>query len=238
MRALERALGDDLFVRRTHGYDLTDAGVRLCDRLAAAEAIIARATVPRAADVLPRVRIAAGTWTMLMLVRALPVLTGDPPDLRVRLIQGESVLSIARREVQIGFRSQRPKDDGLAGRRLREVQFAPYAMPGAPDRWIASIADTPSAHWVRARAGDAIACEVSTPRLALDLALVGVGRVLLPCFVGDDHSGLERVGPVVRELTHQQWLVTHADDRKLPEVRLALDRVGALMDPMHRDHSG
>ena len=229
MRALERALGAELFVRRTHGYDLTEAGARLRERLEAAEGIILRATAAHVDDALPRVRIAAGTWTMLRLVRSLPALAGDPPDLRVRLLQGEDVLSIPRREVSVGFRSARPEEPGLAGRRLRRVEFAPYAAPGAPERWIVSMADTASARWVRERAGDAIACEVSAPRLLLDLALVGAGRALLPSFVGDDHRALERVGPAVRSLTHEQWLVSHAEDRALPEVRRVLDRIGALM---------
>lgn len=229
MRALERALGAELFVRRTHGYDLTAPGRRLRDQLGSAEAIIARATLPRAVDVLPRVRIAAGTWTMLKLVHSLPVLAGEPPDLLVRLLQGEDVLSIPRREAAIGFRSQRPAEAGLAGRRLQRVEFAPYAVPGTSERWIVATASTASARWVRERAGAAIACEVSAPRLLLDLALVGAGRVLLPTFIGDDHAVLERVGPIARELTHEQWLVTHADDRALPEVRLVLDRLGKLM---------
>ena len=225
MRALERALGRELFVRRTHGYDLTDEGVRLRDALRPAEEAIARATA-RAGDALPLVRIAAGTWTMLALAEAMTSILGEPPDLRVRLIQGEDVLSIPRREAAIGFRSTRPTERGLAGRRLRPVRFRPYARLDAPDRWIAVRADTPSARWVAARCGTP-AVEVGTPRLALDLALAGVGRVLLPDFVGDA-TGLERSGPPVDELAHDQWLVSHADDRDLPEIRRALDRIGAV----------
>ena len=231
MRALERALGTELFVRRTHGYDLTETGARLLERLEAAEGIIVRATAPRPADAVPRVRIAAGTWTMLKLARSLPALAGEPPDLRVRLLQGEDVLSVSRREASIGFRSRRPREAGLSGRRLRRVEFVPYAVSGAPQRWIVSMADTASAGWVRERAGGAIACEVSTPRLALDLALAGAGRALLPSFVGDEHPALVRAGALVRELTHEQWLVSHAEERALPAVRLALDRIGALMGP-------
>lgn len=226
MRALERRLGRELFVRRTHGYDLTDEGLRLQGDLAPAEAAIARATVP-ASDALPVVRVAAGTWTMLALVDRLHAIMGDPPDLRLRLLQGEDVLSIPRREAAIGFRARRPMEAGLAGRRLRPVRFAPYAARGAPDAWIVVRADTPSARWVADRCGDRVAVETGTPRLALDLALAGRGRALLPCFVGDGRAALHRVGDVVADLTHDQWLVTHDDDRHLPEVRRALDRIAA-----------
>ena len=223
MRALERALGRELFVRRTHGYELTGDGESLRNELLPIEATIVRATAPATPDALPLVKIAAGTWTMLAVAGALPRIAGTPPDLRVRLVQGEDVLSIPRREASIGFRSRRPTKAGLAARKLRPVAFAPFATPDAPDRWIVVRADTPSARWVAERCGDRIAAETNTPRLALDLVLAGVGRALLPTFVGEGRA--ERVGPDVDELAHDQWLVTHDEDRNLPEVRRALDRI-------------
>ncbi len=225
MRAMERALGRDLFIRRTHGYDLTEAGERLREDLQPAELAIIRATVPAPDCCLPVVRITAGTWTMLALTDILPAITGNPPDLRLKLLQEEQPLSIPRREAAIGFRNSRPEEAGLAARKLRPVAFAPYAAPDAPQLWIVVRIETPSARWVAARCGDTVIAEVDTPRLALDLALKGMGRVLLPTFVGDAHPQLERVGAEVDELTHDQWLVTHNDDRALPEVRRALDRI-------------
>ncbi|WP_319411958.1 LysR family transcriptional regulator [uncultured Cohaesibacter sp.] len=228
MRALERTLGRELFVRHTHGYELTEAGLQLQDQLRPAEDAIARATLPAPEDGLPLVKIAAGTWTMLTIAEALSRITGAPPDLRVRLLQGEDVLSIRRREASVGFRSQRPTQTGLAARRMRRVTFAPFAAPGAPDRWIVVQADTPSARWVRERCGDRIAAEVNIPRLALDLMLAGVGRALLPTFVGLGRAGLEQVGADIDDLCHDQWLVSHEEDRYLPEVRRTLDRIGEV----------
>ncbi|SEQ85893.1 DNA-binding transcriptional regulator, LysR family [Loktanella sp. DSM 29012] len=225
MRALERKLGRELFVRRTHGYDLTEDGKRLQADLSRAESVIARAARPAPQDALPVVRITAGTWTMLALADRIAALTGDPPDLRVRLLQQEDVLSIPRREAAIGFRSQRPTDDGLAGHQLRRVEFAPYSTRGTLHDWIVVRADTPSARWVTRRCGNAISVETDTPRLALDLALRKMGRVILPTFVGDAYAELERAGPIVDELGHDQWLVTHNEDRHLAEVRRALDRI-------------
>ena len=230
MRALERALGRELFVRRTHGYDLTAEGERLRADLAGAETAIARATTARPNGAArPLVKIAAGTWTALALGDALPAILGTPSDLRVRLLPGEDVVSISRREAAIGFRARRPTEAGLAGRRLRRVSFAPFATADAPDRWIVVRAATPSARWVLERCGDAIAAETAAPRLAFDLALAGVGRAVLPLFVAERHSTLCRLGPPIEELGHDQWLVAHDDDRRLPEVRRALDRIAAAL---------
>lgn len=231
MRALERRLGRELFVRRTQGYELTDEGRRLRDGLEDVATRIDRLTRPGPDEALPLVRVTAGTWTMLALAASVERLVGEPPDLRLRLLADEDVLSIPRREAAIGFRNRRPVESGLAGRRLRRVAFAPYAVADAPARWIRVVADTPSARWVAGRGG-AVACETATPRLALDLALGGVGRALLPTFVGDARPPLERVGAIVEELSHEQWLVTHQDDRHLPEVRRALDRIATVFaDP-------
>lgn len=228
MRALERALGRDLFHRRTHGYDLTEDGRRLLDDLTVIEADILRATEPSPGEALPLVRITAGTFTMMALAPHAAALVGDPPDLRLRLLSGEKVLSIARREADIGFRARRPIEAGLAGRKLRDVSFAPYAADGAKDRWIVVATDTPSARWVHDRAGRDALIQTDTPRVALDLALSGHGRLLLPDFLGEARADLRRVGETVPELGHEQWLVTHADRREQPEIRRALDRIGQV----------
>ncbi len=229
MRILERALGRELFVRRTHGYDLTEDGRHLAGELEQVEARLARLTAPTGEDVLPLVKVSAGTWTMLALASRVREIIGSPPQFRIRLLSGEGVVSMGRREASIGFRNRRPTEDGLAGRQLRRVEFAPYALPDAPKVWIVVSAQTPSARWVRAHAGSAIACETDTPRLALDLALAGVGKALLPTLLADTQAPLRRIGDPVDELAHEQWLVTHADDRALPEVRLALDRIAVIV---------
>lgn len=225
MRALERALGRDLFHRRTHGYDLTEGGLRLLDDLTVIEADILRATQPSPGEALPLVRITAGTFTMMALAPHAAAVVGDPPEFRLRLLSGEKVLSIARREADIGFRARRPIEAGLAGRKLRNVNFAPYAADGACDRWIVVATDTPSARWVNERAGRDAVIQTDAPRVALDLALAGHGRLMLPDFLGNTRTELRRVGDTVPELGHEQWLVTHDDRRAQPELRLALDRI-------------
>ena len=229
MRALERVLGRELFVRRTHGYDLTEAGHEMLRELEGISGRIERIVARPDGDALPLVKLSAGTWTTLVLVRKALELSGDPPDLRLRFLAVEDILSIGRREAAIGIRNRRPTEAGLAGRKLTRVQFAAYAVPGAPQDWIRVQADTPSARWVAARAGDTTLHEVSHPRFALDLALAGAGRVVLPMFVGDAEPRLTRVGEPIEELSHDQWLVTHDDDRRLPEVRRAIDRVCRIL---------
>ena len=225
MLALERALGTDLFVRRATGYELTAAGRELVPELDAIDARLARLFSGARRRRAPSVKVSAGTWTTLALLDELDRLLGDPPDVRLRFVSTEAVLSIAHRETVIGIRNERPADPGLAVRRLRPVEFAPYACADAPERWIQPLVDTPSARWIRGLGTDRILCEVGSPRNALDLALAGRGVAVLPTFIGDARPPLERRGESIESLAHEQWIVIHGDDRELPEVRRTIDRL-------------
>jgi len=73
------------------------------------------------------------------------------------------------------------------------------------------------------------AIEVTSPRNALDLAVAGTARIVLPTFIGSRFDGLKQVSPFIEELEHDQWLVTHHEDRFLPEVRKVIDRIYLIL---------
>jgi len=146
---------------------------------------------------------------------------------------GRSAATLGRRMLaleRIGFRNARPREAALAGRKVARVEFVPYGTRDAPDSWIRVMADTASARWLAKMVGDDAICEVTAPRNGPDLALQGVGLALLPSFIGDSQPGLQRRGHPVAELSHDQWIVTHQDDRHLPEVRQTLKRLYAVLD--------
>lgn len=225
MHALERGVGRELFIRQDRGYELTAEGRNLLDALTEVEPRLYRLTAPPTQGTRPLVKVSAGTWTTLALIQQFDSLTGTPPDIRLRFVSEEKVLDISHREVVIGFRNRRPTEESLVCRKLARVDFAPYATKSAPELWIKVIADTPSARWLDRTVGNDSVCEVSAPRNSLDLALAGQGIALLPTFIGDAQPQLHRTGNPIIELGHDQWLVTHQDDRNLPEVRRAIDRL-------------
>lgn len=229
MLALERAMGRELFVRHERGYELTAEGRQLRDELEEVEARIVRLTGSPGDAKRRLVKVSAGSWTTLALLGSLDEITGTPADVRLRFISTETTLDIPRREAVIGFRNRRPSEDNLAGRSLSRVEFAPYALPGAPERWIKVLAHTPSARWLDRMIGNDAVCEVTSPRNSLDLALAGKGIALLPTFIGDTQTTLHRTGGSIAELAHDQWIVTHQDDRHLPEVRRTIDRMCAVL---------
>ena len=230
MYELERSMERELFIRHDRGYELTQEGKALLDELTLIEHQIHRQTTPANQSARPLVKISAGTWTTLSLIKSLDMLVGSPPDILLRFVSAEKVLDISHREIVIGIRNQRPKEESLVCRKLARVEFAPYATKSAPDFYIKVMADTPSARWIHNNINNKdIACEVNHPRNSLDLALENKGIALLPTFIGDNQTSLQRVGNIVEELGHDQWLVTHHEDRYLPEVRKLIQNIGTIL---------
>ena len=225
MLALERSLDRELFIRRTHGYDLTDAGRQLLQDLESVSNEIGRLTARADHDRLPLVKISAGSWTSHALARNWQEIVGSPPDVRLRFVSSETYLSLSRREISIAIRNRRPTEIGLAARKLAGNEFAIYALQTAPDDWIIHTVETPSSLWAKERAKSGFYHEVNSPRLAMDLALSGAGQLILPTFIGDHEKDLIRRSGPIDELAHDAWLVFHDDDRNLPEIRRVIDRI-------------
>jgi len=164
---------------------------------------------------------------------------------RVRFITAENILDISRRETTIGIRNSRPTQGNLVCRKLGRVHFAGYAANKHIKNWIQVQQDTPSATWlktqtktkeskIKSNSLSPISLEVTSPRSALDIASVGIGRVLLPTFIGDNIKKLQRVTPKVTDLSHDQWLVTHPDEQYHTPVRKVIDGIYRAAKDLHR----
>jgi len=229
MLALERRLGCDLFHRMARGYTLTDEGLDLLEKAVALESRIQPVIEVDPEQAVPIVKVSAGTWvTHLLCEKAHEIIGSD--RIRLRFIAANEVVDIGRREALIGIRNHRPEKIGLAGRRITRINFAVYAVHEDVETWARIIGATPSARWVQKKTHTTRAIEVTSPRNALDLALAGTARVVLPTFIGNRFGVLKQVSPVIKELEHDQWLVTHHEDRFLPEVRKVIDRIYAILN--------
>ncbi len=234
MLALERAIGAELFHRLPRGYDLTEEGRGLYNQVAELEAMITPIAAAKDRRRKTLVKISAGTWmTQYLCSRAGAILMADD-DVSIRFVAADHVLDIAHREAVIGIRNQRPDQPGLACRTVGRVRFAGYGAGPDAAPWVRVVGNTPSARWLRAHTEPGECIEVGNPRNALDLALAGMARALLPTFVGDTRAGLVRATPVVEELDHDQWLVVHHEDRFIAEVRRVTDRLHGVLVDLHK----
>ncbi|WP_299732855.1 LysR family transcriptional regulator [uncultured Tateyamaria sp.] len=224
MLQLERRLGQELFYRNARGYDLTEHGKTFLDKVVAVENGLLPAIKTDGATKLPLIKVSAGTWVTKVLCENLSSIIQNDA-LRLRFIAAEEILDIGRREAVVGIRNHRPGDPWLAGRKIGTVKFASYAQNRTCRPWIHVLGSTPSARWVERNSGADRTIEVTSPRNAIDLALTGAGRIVLPTFVGDTTAGLCRLADPIEELEHEQWQVMHHEDRYLPEVRNVIDRI-------------
>lgn len=230
MYALERSLGKELFIRHDRGYELLADGKKLLEELTSIESKLVSLTMESSSDKKPLVKISAGTWTTLFLIQHLDQYSDMLDNSLIRFISTEKTLDITHREIVIGIRNSRPIDDSLVCRKLNKVEFAPYSTSASPELWIKVLTDIPSGRWLDRYVGNNSICEVSVPRNSLDIALEGKGIALLPTFIGDTEPTLKRVGKIIDELSHEQWLVTHHEDRYLPEVRNLINRLGKILE--------
>lgn len=234
MLALEAAVGVELFRRLARGYELTEQGQDLLNKVTELEAQIdplANAPGKRRQAL---VKISAGTWMTQVICEKAKLILGTSNNISLRFISADHMLDIARREAVIGIRNHRPEQIGLACRKVGRVRFAGYAVSDAVKPWARVIGKTPSALWLAANTNLKDCLEVVTPRNALDLALAGVVRALLPAFIGDEQKGLVRVTSPIQELEHDQWLVMHHEERFVPDVRRTIDRLHDVLVDLHR----
>ncbi|MEM1374195.1 MAG: LysR family transcriptional regulator [Pseudomonadota bacterium] len=233
MTALEARLGRRLFHHGAQGYTPTAEGRALLERTERMEAAAADIAAWQAAHSGPvRVRISAGTWTAHHLAVSIQHFWQPNAAWVPEFVHANLDMDIARREIDIGIRNRRPEQPWLAGRALGHVQFAAYGRPGV-DGWIGASFDaaaTASAKWVFDNHGAGIVTTANDPQLALAMAEAGIGRVVVPVFVGDARPALTRQSGIIEELTHQRWLVSHHEGRHEPAIRSALDALGAFFE--------
>lgn len=236
--ALERQVGEPLFVRAQTGYTLTPAGEELLARAEDVEQAMLAVLRWRDGNVGDRiVRVSAGSWTSAFISRHIGEIWRVEDGIRVELVTASEKLDIGRRAADLGLRSARPVEPNLAGRQIGRVAHALYAgrqlingvEAGLFVGVVGEAANLASARWLMAHHGDRIGVRGNDPHAVAELVAAGAGLSVFPCFAGDSDPRLVRVAAPIPELMQEQWLVSHHEDRHRPEVRRVADRIAGLM---------
>lgn len=237
MNALERALGKRLFERGARGYTLTSDGRALAAETEHLRAASQRLVNFNATPSHPLVRITAGHWTTQYIARHFGAVWSQDSPWVPELVASNAMVDIARREADIGIRNRRPEQAWLAGRLTGRITYAEFARDATVTGYVTlpeNIANTPSQRWLRQQKPDEIVSTASDTRAEADLAVGGVGRVILPAFAGHAMPDLVQVSPEIDALTHEEWLVSHHDARHDPPIRAALEAIATLLSAPKR----
>jgi len=233
MKAFEAGLERRLFHHGAEGYTLTAEGWELAEKTAGmADAARQIANWQDARQGPACVRISAGTWTALDLAEQLPEFWSPDAQWLPEFIYCDQDMDIARREIDIGIRNRRPEQPWLALQQIGWVTYAVYAADPGVTGWIGpswGAVVTPSMRWVEACHGAEIVTKANSPHIACALARAGIGRVVLPTFIGTRQKGLAQMSDPIPELRSAQWLVSHHDARHEPPIRAALESIAGYL---------
>jgi len=243
--AIEARLETRLFERQDGSYATTAAGedlLRTAERVEAEVEGLERRLSGQDLRLTGSLRLTApDDLAEVMVMPALVEFRARYPDITVELAVDNRMLNLTRREADIALRPTRQPPETLTGRRVATLASAVYtaagtdpAAGGGPS-WIAweEGAGPPAvAAWLAARAeGQAIGYRSNSLLNQASAVRAGLGRAVLPCFLGDSDAGLRRVAPPPPELTTELWLLTHPDLQRTARIRALLD---LLYDTLRR----
>src|SRR5262249_42347504 len=138
-----------------------------------------------------------------------------------------------RREADIALRLARPESGAALARRIGRLDYAVY---GARRRkadalcWITyeeSLNHLPQARWVAAQNHAVAPLLLNDAEAIVQAVRAGIGKSLLPCFVGEREPDLKRLSRIV--LSRDIWLLVHRDVRAQARIAAAIDWVMELM---------
>lgn len=240
LATLEATLGGSLFLRergRLVPTSLGDEAIARAEEMETAARALEAAASNSGAQIAGTVRVTAvPVLVNHLLVPDLPSLLTRHPALQVEAIAEPRNLSLSRRETDIALRFARPAE-GVHGlcRKIGELAFSVYAAADrAPEAlpWVTyedRISHLPQARWVEThvKRSDLARLRVNDAEGLVQAVRQGLGRGVLPDFVGLRDPGLKRVSgaPVLRR---DLWLLVHPDLRQIPRVAAVLDWLAAL----------
>ena len=228
--ALEQALGHPLF-DRAQGYVLTPVGSDVLEHARAVE----EETLALQRRVMGHDRQASGpvrvTMPESLLSLVLPLMWSfreEHPRIEPVLETGDRMFDLQRREADIAIRPSPNPPTEAGGRQVAVIGWGVYSSTGGLNEpWLGytdALGELAAVGWWRRHhANEPVAMQVSTVPAMHTALCSGVGRGMLPCFVGDRDARLQRLGPPVPEAASKLWLLIHADLRRAARVRALVD---------------
>jgi DNA-binding transcriptional LysR family regulator len=243
VQALEKQIGVRLFERLPDRFVPTAAGDELLadtEAMEKAALSINRRSAGLTDTVSGVVRLSAGEAMSALLARHLPELRKSLKQIEFELTASHSLANLSRREADLLIREQVPELGGIVARKLGRVAYSIYAHPSLANRkpelkaapWIGFDDDhsyMPGQHWLQELLDGARPVVRGNNWLVLlEAARAGAGFAVLPCYLGDSDTKLQRIGGVIADVFADQWLLVHRDLRALPRVRAVMDAVIVL----------
>lgn len=244
LKALESALGTQLFQRIDNRYLPTDALQQVLLHAEQVELEIGRLQsdlLGQDEDLRGRVRITSvHTFINSYLLQRLPDFYERYPDIELEIIADSSQLDLGRHEADLALRMGRPDQSSIVTRRMADLNYAVYGHKTLVEQsqkigdlpWILfedRYHNLPEALWQQQHYPDVQAqlfCNVGPAMLTA--ACNGLGVACLPCYMAEPVSELVALTEAfpLRAL----WLLMHPEKRNLARIRVFVDWLEQQLD--------
>lgn len=246
MLLLERTMGRTLFMRSQQGYKLAPDGVALFDHVQAMQRTAADISRWHGdAFSLPIVSISSTIWLMSFIAGKTSAIRGPDDAFRLCCKHFGRDDDLTYRRGMIGILDAPPAHGNFAVRKSVTVNYGVYRAQALIHEhstpWISigtEVAVSAAEKWVFRNREQMIHTWTNAPELLPRLIQSGAGKGVLPAYIGDELPGVVRDGDIIEELSHPLWITVNDDDRHAPEMRLAIDRLAALLKSHERLFEG
>ncbi len=237
IKALEEALGLDLFQRGPNNLELTEAGQAVFEAaspMGEAAGIVSRTAAAYRPDPNAPVRITATSSVAMFLSLHSAELHEAAAPVEIAYIPTRQRLDLASGEADIGLRMRNLPEgsDDLVVRRIGQIAFAIYATTANPETVIAPPEDptlSKQAAYVAGFAqGRTIAARIGDMPIRYQAAKTGLGAAFLPCWLGDSDPDLVQVVKPEGELIEDVFLVMHRRSRSRASVTRVANALATL----------
>ncbi|MGQ7842881.1 LysR family transcriptional regulator [Granulosicoccus sp. 3-233] len=247
IESLEAVLNTVLFTRSVNGLVPTDRALTLMEparAMANASEAFVRTASADASEIAGVVRISVSEFVG---VEVLPGMLGElrqqHPKLILEIDLSNASAAILDREADIAVRMHQPQQGSLVARKVAAIRLGLYAhhdylrSHGEPTE----PADLANHDWIGPdRSSNDLAlvmkilpnvdrqrCVIRTDSHPTQLAAAraGLGIAAIQCAIGEADSELRRVLPDLSIATLDTWIVTHADLKNVPKIRVVTDHL-------------
>lgn len=247
IRALEAALGVELFTRGPRGLIPTDAArgmIGPAEQMRAAAALLQLAAEGQEAGLAGTVRLTASSVVShFILPPILAALRRAHPEIQIELVPSDSSENLLFREADIALRMYRPTQLDLVAAHVCDLEMGLYAATGFLDRvgrpqtmkaalsldFVGFDADDTIIRFMR-EAGLDVGREFFRVRsddqaAYWQLVRAGCGIGGMQAVIGEAEPGVERILPGLELPALPVWLATPSALRHSPRIRLVWDRL-------------
>ncbi len=238
LEKFEATLGVRLFERSAGRYAVTQAGEELARVGAEIGAQAAQSVRKVVGQDLRPSGVVRMTTTNSFAARFIgPVAArcrAEFPEISLHVVTANVIHDLSRRDADIALRPSMRPPEHLIGKRIATLAHAVYGAKRYlrtrrklrelnEHEWLAlddSLSQHATLKWLsKIVPVDAVRLRTNSFSGVQQACAEGLGLAVLPCFLGDEHSALQRVTGTLDECSKDLWLLTHPDLRHTTRVK-------------------